>query len=133
MEQKKGTYDSTYVFSADQQEEVKKIYRKYATPEQKKQTSSEEDGKMELLRKLDRSVTTPGIIAALLTGICGAAIHGIGMAWIQGGTMFAPGTVIAIVGLLLFLVSYPVYGIVVKKRRRKVEAQILTLCRELMK
>lgn len=133
MEHKGGTYDSTYVFSTDRQEEVKKIYQKYSLQTGSKKTPSEEDEKMELLRKLDKSVTRAGAIAAILTGICGAVVHGIGTALIQEETMFALGTVIAIAGLLLFLVSYPIFCIVVKKRRQKVEAQILALCKELMK
>lgn len=131
MERKTGAYNATYVFSTDQQEEVKKIYQKYSSRERK--PLSEEEEKMEQLRRLDRSVTRAGTNAALLTGTCGAVVHGIGIALVQGVTMFVLGTGIAIVGLMLFLASYPAYCFVVKKKRRKVEAQILKLCKELMK
>lgn len=133
MERKKRPYDSTYVFSADQQEEVKRIYEKYAPREEGGKVLSEEEEKMEQLRKLDRSVTKAGRFAALATGLGGGVVHGIGTAMIQGETMFVPGTVIAIVGVALFLAAYPVYSFAAKKQRRRVEAQILKLCRELMK
>lgn len=130
MEKKTGAYNATYVFSTEQQE-VKRIYQKYSSWERK--PLSEEEEKMAQLRRLDRSVTRAGTIAAILTGIGGAAVHGIGIAMVQGAAMFALGTVVAIVGLALFLVSYPVFCAVEKKRRRKVEVQILKLCKELMK
>lgn len=128
-----GTYDASYVFSSDQQKEVRKIYQKYAAPGDGKQAPSEEEEKMAQLRKLDRSVTRCGNIAACGAGFGGAVIHGIGTALIQDGTRFTLGTVIALAGLLLFLAAYPLYSLAVKRQRRRVEAQILKLCRELMK
>lgn len=133
MEHKGESYDSTYVFSSDQQLEVRKIYQKYSSSRENIQAPSEEEEKMMRLRKLDRSVAKCGNFAASGAGFGGALIHGIGTALIQNETMFMPGTVIAIAGLLLFLSTYPIYSYAVKKRRRKVEAQILILCRELMK
>ncbi|MCI6908676.1 MAG: hypothetical protein SOX31_11080 [Eubacteriales bacterium] len=127
------TYDSTYVYSADMQEEVRKIYQKYSPQEERRKAPSEEEEKMEQLRRLDRSVTRAGAAAAWITGLCGAGVHGIGTALIRSETMFVPGTVAAIAGVALFLAAFPVYGAAVKKRRRRVEAQILKLCRELMK
>lgn len=126
-------YDSIYVFSSDQQMEVQKIYQKYSRPGESRQAQTEEEAKLAQLRRLDRSVTSAGVIAALLTGTCGAVVHGIGITLIQGDTMFALGTGIAILGLMLFLAAYPVYCVAVKRKRRKVEAQILKLCKELMK
>lgn len=133
MEHKGGTYDSTYVFSSDQQIEVRKIYQKYSSLGENKQAPSEEEEKMMRLCKLDRSVTQCGNFAAFGASIGGAMIHGTGTALIQNETMFTLGTVFVIAGLALFLSTYPIYSYAVKKRRRKVEAQILKLCKELMK
>ena len=33
MERNNGFYDSTYVFSSEQQAEVKRLYQKYSSPE----------------------------------------------------------------------------------------------------
>ena len=50
MEEKNETF--TYTYSSAQQEEVKRIRDKYAPPTQ-------EEDKLERLRKLDKSVTRP--------------------------------------------------------------------------
>lgn len=133
MEHEGKTYDASYVFSSEQQAEVKAIYQKYSHSEENRQALSAEEEKMAELRRLDRSVTRSGAYAALSAGLGGAVIHGIGTALIQNETMFVLGTVIAVAGLLLFLSAYPIHNHVVTMRRRKVEAQILKLCRELMK
>ena len=59
-----------YHYSAKQQEEIKKIREKY-TPK--------EETKMEQLRRLDASATTPGIISAISLGIFSALVLGLGM------------------------------------------------------
>lgn len=133
MEHKRGTYDSAYVFSTDRQEEVRKICQKYSPRDGNGKALSEEDGKMERLRRLDRSVARSGTLAALLTGACGAVIHGLGTVLIRNEATFAPGTALALAGLALFLAAYPVYCAAAKKQRRRVEAEILKLCKELMK
>ena len=99
----------------------------------KEKKPPEEEEKLAELRKLDNSVTRSGTIAALLTGLCGATLHGMGTTLTQDETMFVLGTVIAIAGLAILLASYPIYCFAVKKQRRKVESQILKLCDELMK
>ncbi|MGN1020769.1 MAG: hypothetical protein ACI4O7_10410 [Aristaeellaceae bacterium] len=124
-------YDATYVFSADRQEEVRKIYQKYA-PAQKKPRSGE-DEKLEQLRQLDRSVARRGAAATLVTLLCGTVCHGAGIAMVQCGSWFVPGTAVAFLGLVLFLAAWPVYCLAAGRQRRRVEAQILQLCRELMK
>ncbi|MGM9608338.1 MAG: hypothetical protein ACI3XJ_12620 [Oscillospiraceae bacterium] len=133
MKHRTETYDSTYVFSAEQQKEVKEIYQRYLPQEEGKGTPSAEEEKLERLRKLDHSVTRYASTAALLDGVIGAAVHGAGISLVQGKDLFVSGTVIAVVGLILFLLAYPIYSCAAKKRRRKVEAEIIKLCEELMK
>lgn len=133
MKHQTEAYTSTYVFSAEQQREVKQIYQRYLPQEKGKRTPSAEDEKLERLRRLDRSVTKYGAVAALLDGAIGAAVHGTGISLVQGKDLFVPGSAIAVVGLVLFLLAYPVYSYAAKKRRQKVEPEILKLCKELMK
>ena len=52
MEENKEIF--TYTYSARQQEEVRRILQKYTSPQ---------EGKMELLRRLDKSAQQPGTIA----------------------------------------------------------------------
>lgn len=133
MKHRTETYDSTYIFSAEQQEEVKKIQQKYSSPDQNKKDLSAEEEKMERLRKLDKSVTNCGTIAALIDGAIGAIVHGIGIALVQRKDIFMLGSVIAVGGLTLFLLAYPVYSYVAKRQRQRVEPEILKLCKELLK
>ena len=58
-----------YNYAAMEQNEVKKIREKYLP---------KEENKMEQLRKLDQSVVKSGTIAAIVLGIIGSLILGVG-------------------------------------------------------
>lgn len=126
MDENKETF--TYTYSAAQQEELKRIREKYAPPTQ-------EEDKMERLRRLDRSVTTPGTIVSLVVGIISALIMGAGMSCVMvwGDTMFIPGIIIGVIGMLGVIAAYPLYVRITKKRREKLAPEILRLTDELMK
>ena len=126
MEEKKETFNYTY--SASQQEEIKRIREKYAKPTQ-------EEDKMEQLRKLDASVTKPGTIVSLIVGVFGALIMGTGMSctMVWGETLFIPGIVIGVIGMIGVIAAYPIYSRITKKRREKLTPEIMRLSDELMK
>ena len=125
MDEKKETFNYTY--SASQQQEIKRIREKYTAPTQ-------EEDKMERLRRLDQSVTTPGTIASLIVGILGALVLGLGMSCIMvwDGLMI-PGVLIGLVGLAGVIVAYPIYNHITKKQREKLAPEILRLTDELLK
>lgn len=126
MDEKKGTFNYTY--SASQQQEIKKIREKYAQPTQ-------EEDKMERLRKLDASVTKPGTILSLIVGIISALILGVGMCctMVWAETLFIPGIFIGIVGIIGVIAAYPIYTRITKKQREKLAPEIMRLSDELMK
>lgn len=126
MENNSETYDCTYVFSAEQQNEVKNILEKYLPPR---------EDKMEQLRRLDRSVAMPGKVISLLLGLGGGILHGMGLQAVLTGTGFlsAAGFAAALIGLAAVCSAYPVYRIITRKRRFKMTPQIVSLCRELLK
>ena len=126
MEEKRETF--TYTYSAARQEELKRIREKYA------QTTQEED-KMERLRKLDRDVTKPGLIAALTVGIVSTLVMGFGMCctMVWGETLFVPGIVIGVIGIAGICAAYPLYIRVTKRQREKLAPEIMRLTDELMK
>ena len=126
MEEKRETF--TYTYSATQQEEIKRIREKYAPPTQ-------EEDKMERLRKLDRDVTKPGLIAALIVGIVSTLIMGLGMCctMVWGENLFVPGIVIGVIGIIGICAAYPLYIRVTKKQRAKLAPEIMRLTDELMK
>ena len=126
MEEKRETF--TYTYSATQQEEIKRIREKYAPPTQ-------EEDKMERLRKLDRDVTKPGLIAALIVGIASTLVMGLGMCctMVWGENLFVPGIVIGVIGIIGICAAYPLYIRVTKKQRDKLAPEIMRLTDELMK
>lgn len=115
-----------YTYSAKEQEELKRIRRKYAPPE---------ENKMELLRRLDRSVTEKGTVISIVIGVLGTLIMGLGMslAMVWQGMWFIPGIIIGLIGIGILASAYPVYNHVIRKERERIAPEILRLTDELMK
>lgn len=126
MEDKKETF--TYTYSASQQEEVKRIREKYAP-------AARGEDKMEQLRRLDRTATRPGTVAALAVGMTSTLIMGLGMCctMVWAETLFIPGIVIGVAGIIGICAAYPLYLRITKKRRDKLAPEIIRLTDELMK
>lgn len=115
-----------YVYSADQQDEIKRIREKYCPGDRK-------EDKMEQLRNLDRSVTSRGTQVSIIMGILGILIFGGGLSWVMvWGNLFS-GSVIGITGLCLMGAAYPVFRYMTEKQKEKVAPEILRLTEELMK
>lgn len=125
MDEKKEVF--SYTYSASQQEEIKSIREKYLPP-------TEKEDKMERLRRLDQSVTKPGTIASIVTGVISVLIFGVGMCctMVWEGLML-PGIIIGIIGITGVAAAYPVYIHITKKQREKMASEIIRLTDELMK
>lgn len=125
MEEKKDAF--TYTYSASRQEEVRRIREKYAP-------STQEEDKLERLRRLDRTATKPGTAAALIVGTAGTLTMGFGMCctMVWSETLFIPGIVIGIVGIIGICAAYPLYLHMTKKRRNKLAPEIMRLADELL-
>lgn len=126
MEQHNEKETFSYTYSAKEQEELKRIRGKYLP---------KEADKMEQLRQLDAGVTRKGTVAALVVGILGALILGVGMCCclVWQGVWFIPGVVIGIVGMGILALAYPLYLHVTKKERERIAPEIIRLTDELMK
>ncbi len=130
MEKNQETF--TYTYSAQQQEEIKNIRKKYLPPE---------EDKMERLRKLHHSATQKAQAWALVLGVIGALIMGSGMSLVMTdiGEMIGltntliPGIVIGIIGMIPVAFAYPTYNRILKKERQRIAPEILRLSDELMK
>ena len=126
----------TYIYSAKEQAELKRIREKYAAP-------AEAEDKMVRLRRLDASVTNTAQAVALAFGIIGALILGFGMSLIMtdlseifgiGKAMaLVIGIPVGIVGGVLTGLAYPIYNAIVKAKRKKLAPEILRLTDELLK
>lgn len=128
MDENKNIKNETYsyTYSAKQQDELKKIRKKYLPPE---------EDKMEELRRLDKSVTTKGTIVAVIVGVISALILGFGMSCVMvwGNELFIVGVVVGIVGLVGIGLAYPLYSRITKREKERLAPQILSLTEELMK
>ena len=130
MEKNQETF--TYTYSAQQQEEVQNIRKKYLPPE---------EDKMERLRKLHHSATQKAQVWALVLGVVGALIMGTGMSLVMTdigavvglNNALIPGIVIGVIGIIPVALAYPTYNRVLKKERQRIAPEILRLSDELMK
>ena len=114
-----------FTYSAQQQEEIKRIRSKYAAPE---------ENKMDQLRRLDQRATQRAQAWAIALGVIGALILGTGMSLAMtelsgflGGTAMFIGIPVGLIGIILVALAYPVYNSILKKERQKIAPEILRL------
>lgn len=125
----KDTFKITY--SAQQQEEIERIRKKYVPQEQ---------DKMAQLRALDAGVSKKATTVSLILGITGTLVLGLGMSLtisdlgsLLGSAAFPLGVVIGVLGLGILACAYPLYTRTLKREREKAAPEILRLTDELMK
>ena len=134
MENREENVKFTYVYSADQQDEIRKIRQKYQV---------QEEDSMSRIRKLDAAVTQKATVVSLVFGVLGALTMGTGMSLIMtnlgsllgmyDSVVWIVGMIAGIIGMILVAFAYPIYSKVLKKEREKVAPEILKLTEELMK
>lgn len=116
----------SYTYSARQQEEILAIRQKYLPPV---------EDKMEQLRKLDRQTNLPGIIAAIVVGLIGTVLFGVGLCCVtieSWEIYFVPGIFIGLVGLLLMIAAVPLNSIFTKYMRKRMAEKVLAITDELL-
>lgn len=129
MNNNNETFKMTY--SAEQQEEIDKIRKKYTPREQ---------DKMERLRALDASVGKKATAVSIVVGIVGTLLMGVGMSLTMSdfgeliGSLAMPiGISVGVVGIAVLACAYPIYERTIKKERKKIAPEIIRLTDELMK
>lgn len=104
------------------------------------QYTEKEHTQLDELKKLDAAVKRPANVFAYIFGSIGAIVMGSGMSLIMteigsmlgmGDTM-VPGIVIGMIGLLMVLVTYPIYKNILSSRRAKYADKIMELSDEIM-
>ena len=90
---------------------------------------------MEQLRRLDSSVNQKATMIAIIAGVAGSLIMGIGMCctMVWKGFLFVPGIIVGVIGIGILSLAYPLYNHVLKRERKKIAPEILRLTDELMK
>ena len=117
----------TYNYSAKEQAEIKKIREKYAP-----RTVDSPEGKLERVRRLDTGVTQKATAWALVLGVIGTLVLGIGMCCCLVWEQFFLGILIGLLGTLTLALAYPVYTLIIARERKRIAPEILQLTDELM-
>ena len=118
-----------YTYSAEQRQKVEKIRSKYI---------QNEEAAIDRLQALDKGVTKKGTVVALVLGILGSLIMGVGMClamvwYVPGELMFGVGIFIGIIGIALVASAYPLYSYITEKERERIAPEIIRLSDELLK
>jgi len=126
MENQTNTQGFNYTYSAKEQDEVRRIREKYVVGE---------ESKMDKLRRMDKQVTKKGTLCAVIVGVVGTLIMGVGMTFVLKlqSSFFVPGIIIGIVGMGFMAVALPLYNVITQREREKIAPEILRLTEELMK
>lgn len=116
-----------YSYSAKEQNEVQKIRKKYLP---------REENRLEELRRLDDAVQSSGMLEALVAGIGGMLLFGLGLCLntqiIANGTFFVVlGVLLEVAGIVGMLAAYPVYRFVFSKTKARMTPRILELATQL--
>ena len=126
MENKENREGFSYTYSAEEQQELKKIREKYLP---------KEENKMEQIRSLDSKATGKATMIAIIIGVIGALLLGVGMCctMVWQGRWFVPGILVGIIGIGIVAIAYPVYNKTLKTEREKIAPEVLRLTEELLK
>ena len=126
MENKENREGFSYTYSAEEQQELKRIREKYLP---------KEENKMEQLRSLDSKATGKATMIAIIIGVIGALLLGVGMCctMVWQGKWFVPGILVGIIGIGIVAIAYPIYNKTLKTEREKIAPEVLRLTEELLK
>lgn len=92
------------------------------------------------LKELDKRVTRPLSIFSYVLGSIGAIVMGAGMSLVMtdiGNTAGIPaamavGIAVGIVGLAISVINYPLYKMLLEKRKQKYSSEILSISEKLI-
>ena len=119
-----------YTYSAERQQEIEAIRKKYLP---------KEEDKMERLRKLHAIPTQKAQAASIAVGVIGALTMGTGMSLamtelgaILGAFAMVIGIFVGSIGMVLVALAYPIYNKTLQKERKRIAPEILRLSDELM-
>ena len=136
MNENKSENGFSYSYSAREQEEIKRIRKKYAEDSARTDESS-----IERLRRLDASVTKKGTTVSLIVGTLGSILMGSGMSLVMTdlGALLPEmlslfiGIAVGIVGIVGVALAYPIYKAITKKERERIAPEVFRISEELLK
>ena len=125
MENKEFNY--TYTAPTERERrEIEGILKQYQDPEKSM-------SKLERLRALDARVKNTANVVALIVGIVGTLIFGVGLCLVLEWSKIVWGIIVAAIGAIPIALAYPLYTTVLKSNKKKYGEEILRLSEELLK
>lgn len=115
-----------------------KLEQKYVENIKKEyEDKTEEMTKLDEIRMLDKRVKQPALVFALVFGVIGSLILGIGMCLamkIIGETTITMvfGIIIGLIGIAIVSINYPVYQKILASRKAKYKDAILAKTNEIL-
>lgn len=136
MNENKSENGFSYSYSAREQEEIKKIRKKYA-----ENSARTDESSIERLRRLDASVTKKGTVASIIVGVISSIVMGAGMSLVMTdlGALLPEmlslfiGIAVGVVGMVGVALAYPIYKAITKKERERIAPEVLRISEELLK
>ena len=123
-----GNKEFNYTYKAPTEEErreIESIKRQYEEPKT-------QEGKLERLRKLNNYVNGQATALALVSGILGLLIFGLGLTMVLEWSLLIWGIVVMVVGIPPMVVAYPLYNKILKRNKERYGKEILRLSEELL-
>ena len=111
--------------SSEERKEIESIKKSYLP-------KTDEENKLELLRKLDYKVKSIPVLFSLVLGIIGALIFGLGMAMILEWNIILWGVLVCSLGVFPMSFAYPLNLKLSKKMTDKYAQKIINLSDELL-
>lgn len=113
-----------YTYSARENQEVLTIRRKYLP---------REETKLEELKRLDHQVQNSGVMEALIVGVSGCLVFGLGMCLSMEiiGHMVWLGILLGVIGAVGMFFAYPVYRKFFAQAKARNTPRILQLTAEI--
>ena len=118
-----------YTYSAPteaERREIARIRKQY-------EVKDEKQIKLERIRKLDSFVQNFSVIIALVLGIMGTLIFGLGMSMVLVWNIEIFGIIVGAVGIIPMTAAYPVYVTTLRRNKKKYGEEILRLSEEILK
>ena len=127
MENKQFNY--TYKApTEDERREIESIRKQYL----KSGNDGSTEDKLKRIRKLNDRVNGIAMAFSLAAGIIGMLIFGLGFSMVLEWGMIALGIIVAILGIPLIAIAYPLYNLLLKNGKEKYGDEILRLSDEIL-
>ena len=125
---KKADFNYTYAApTIEERKEIENIKNSYI----KKETVKPQT-KLSRLRSLDMKVKNTPDIIALIFGIVGTLIFGLGLSMVLEFKIALWGILVGAVGAIIMILAYPVHQMIKNSLKRKYAPEIIKLSEELL-